>query len=349
MSVPASTLPLLALATAVAEHMTLAADAVRGLPGLPGLPEVQNIVIFGMGAARTAGALVRALTGSVVAVPILVESSYRVPACVGGRSLVFAISGSGDTDEVNHAAATATSRGAHLVVITVGGWLAALAKDCEAPLVRIPPEIQPARASLGFVVAALCAIFEEIGFLSGARGWIEITTTQLRLRRAELLQSDSLAHRLAPILAGRHVLVQGDDAFGAVAAERWKSQFNQNAKQPAWFSEQPNASHNEAVAWDSAIGRAPWPDAVVLLRHAFEDARVGRRIDELAKYLNGKAAVHSVRGAGGCPLAAAMDLMMLGDVTSLFVAERNGVDPTAIPFISDTLKVGLAPPQRLKS
>jgi glucose/mannose-6-phosphate isomerase len=328
--------------------MALAAEAVRGLPGLPELAEVQNIVVFGMGAGRTAGALVRALAGAVVPVPILVESSYRAPACVGARSLVFAISGSGDTDEVNHAAAAAIARGARLVVVTVGGWLAALAEDCNAPFVRIPAEIQPARAALGFIVAAQCAILEDIGLLPGARAWIEIAAAQLRRRRAELLQADNPVSRLAPLLAGRPVLIQGDDAFGAVAAERWKAQLNQNAKQPAWFSEQPNASHNEAVGWDCAIGRAPWTDAVVLLRHDFEDARVSRRIDQLADYLAGKTAVHTVRGAGGCPLAAAMDLMMIGDVASLHVAGLNGVDPSAIAFISETLKDGLTPPGRWK-
>ena len=348
MSAPAQSASLLALATAVPEHMALAADAVRGVQGLPDLSEVQHIVIFGMGAGRIAGALVRALASSVSPAPILVESAYRVPACVGARSLVFAISGSGDTDEVNHAAATAASRGARLVVITVGGWLASLAKDRDAPFVRIPPDIQPARASLGFVVAALLAILEDIGLLSGARASIEMAAAQLRQRRAELLQPDGFVSRLAPRLAGRHVLIQGDESFGSVAAERWKAQFNQNAKQPAWFSEQPNASHNEAVAWDFGIHRASEPDAVVLLRHPFEDARVGRRIDLLAEYLEGKTAVHSVLGAGACPLAAAMDLMMIGDVASLHAAALNGVDPSAIPFISETLKVGLAPPERLK-
>jgi hypothetical protein len=43
-----------------------------------------------------------------------------------------------------------------------------------------------------------------------------------------------------------------------------------------------------------------------------------------------------------------MDLMMIGDVASLHVAGLNGVDPSAIAFISETLKDGLTPPGRWK-
>jgi hypothetical protein len=39
---------------------------------------------------------------------------------------------------------------------------------------------------------------------------------------------------------------------------------------------------------------------------------------------------------------------MLGDFTSLHLAAQNGVDPCAIPFISETLKEGLAPPDSRK-
>jgi glucose/mannose-6-phosphate isomerase len=86
----------------------------------------------------------------------------------------------------------------------------------------------------------------------------------------------------------------------------------------------------------------------VLLRHAYEDPRVGRRMDLLAHYLSGKIPVHTVRGEGDTRFAALMDLVMIGDFTSLHLAELNGVDPIPVPFISHTVKEGLAPPPRLK-
>jgi glucose/mannose-6-phosphate isomerase len=345
---PARTSPLFDLAFALPEHLALGADASRNLRGLPQKSEVENIVILGMGTGKTAGHVVRAVGATTIPVPMLVESSYEIPGCVGKRSLVFAISGSGNTDEVNHAAAVSAERGARFAVITTGGWLADFAEHHGAPFVQIPPEIQPARVTFGVVVASLLTLLESVGFLPDAGAWLESAAAQLRLRREELRRDGSFAERLAAMLAGRQVLCQGDTPIGATAAERWKAQINQNARQAASASEQPNASHNEAVAWDSRNDLTLERDAAVLLRHGFEDPRVSQRIDRLAHYLSGKVPVHSVRGEGDTALAVLMDLAMIGDYTSLHLAELNSVDASSAPFISHTVKEGLVPPKPQK-
>ena len=215
-------------------------------------------------------------------------------------------------------------------------------------IIHIPPDIQPARAAFGMMAASLLTALGEIGFLPEAGHWIDSAILQLRRRREELCRDDNAAKGLASLLVGRHVLCQGDTPIGATAAERWKAQLNQNAKQPASSSEQPNASHNEAVAWDFQGDRTSQSEAVVLLRHGFEDPRVSQRIDRLALYLNGKVPVHSVQGEGDSRFAVLMDLVMMGDFTSLHLAAQNGVDPSAIPFISQTVKEGFVPPDRGK-
>src|SRR5262249_22270203 len=153
---------------------------------------------------------VRAVGASTIPVPILVESSYEIPGCVGKSSLVFAVSGSGNTDEVNHAAAASAMRGARLAVITTGGWLADFAHDRSAPLVQIPPDIQPARVTFGVVVASLLTSLEGVGFLPEAGAWLGSAAAQLRVRREELRRKSNAAECLASLLAGRHVLCQGD-------------------------------------------------------------------------------------------------------------------------------------------
>jgi glucose/mannose-6-phosphate isomerase len=334
------------LAAALPEHLHLGANAAKGLEGLPQRSDIENIVILGVGAGRSAGQAVRALGSPTIQVPILVESAYEVPACVGKQSLVFAISGSGNTDEVNHAAASSAALGAGLVAVCVGGWLVDFAQDNGTPLVRIPAEVPAARMTFGAVVASLLTALESVGFLPDANSWIESAVAQLRRRRDQLSQQGNIAERLASALVSRHVLCQGDTSVGAAAAERWKAQINQNAKQAASASEQPNASHNEAVAWDCRNDLTMRRDAVVLLRHSFEDARVGQRMDRLAQYLNGKVPVYAVQGQGDTRMAALMDLVMVGDYTSLYLAELNGVDPSSVRFISHTVKEGLVPPKR---
>jgi glucose/mannose-6-phosphate isomerase len=343
---PLSTNRFFELAAALPDHLLLGAEAAGKLRALQA-SQIENIAILGMGTGRTSGLVVRALGANVIPVPILVESSYEIPASVAERSLVFAISGTGDTDEVNHAAAASAALGARLVIVTIGGWLADFARDYGASLLRIPPDV-PARASLGFVVGALLTTLQDIGFLPEAGRWIEGANAQLRRRREELARQNNIAETLASRLVGRHVLCQGDAPLGAAAAERWKVQINQNARQPASASEQPNASHNEAVAWDGQNELTSLSEAAVQLRHAYEDPRVSRRMDLLAQYLRGKIPVHTVRGEGDCRLAAVMDLVMIGDFTSLYLAAKNGVEPGDVRFISQTVKEGLVPPGHWK-
>jgi glucose/mannose-6-phosphate isomerase len=342
----ASKSPFFDLAFALPDHLLRGADLARGLRGLPQLSEIENIVIFGMGTGRSAGQVLRAVGSSIIPAPILVESSYEIPACVGKQSLVVAISGSGNTDEVNYAAAASAEGGARIVAVTTAGWLVDFAEDSGAALVRIPAEIQPARTTFGIVVGSLLTILERIGFLPKARPWIESAAAQLRRRRYELSQKDNVAERLASTLVGRHVLCQGDTPIGAAAAKRWKAQINQNARQAASVSEQPNASHNEAVAWDCRNDLTMQREAAMLLRHRYEDPRVSQRIDRLSHYLAGKVPVHSVHGKGDTPFAVLMDLIMIGDFTSLHLAELNGVDPSAVQFISHTVKEGASPKLR---
>jgi glucose/mannose-6-phosphate isomerase len=336
------------LAFAFPDHLLLGAGAASAVSGLPRRSDIENIVVFGMGTGRTAAQVLRAVSSSTIPVPILVESSYEVPACIGSRSLVLAVSGSGNTDEVNHAAAASAERGARLVAITAGRWLVDFAQDSGAALVRIPPDIQPARATFGVVVGSLLAILQDVGLLPEGKAWIESAVVQLRHRSAELRRKGNVAETLASVLVGRHVLCQGDAPIGATAAERWKAQINQNARQAASVSEQPNASHNEAVAWDCRNELTMQRDATVLLRHGHEDSRVSQRIERLAQYLAGKVPVHSVQGKGGTPFAALMDLVMIGDITSLHLAELNGVDPSSVQFISHTVKEGLTSPKLRK-
>ena len=196
--------------------------------------------------------------------------------------------------------------------------------------------------------AVLHQVLQDLGFLPEAKRWIDSAAIQLRGRREALRRDDSFAERLASALVGRHVLCQGDAPIGATAAERWKAQINQNARQSASASEQPNASHNEAVAWDCRSDLTMRREAAVLLRHRYEDPRVSQRIDRLAQYLGGKIPVHSVCGEGDTAFAVLMDLVMIGDLTSLHLAQLNGVDPGSVQFISHTVKEGLAPPKRGK-
>src|SRR5207253_243242 len=161
----------------------------------------------------------------------LVAKSYELPAFVSDESLVFAVSYSGDTEETIEAVTEAAVQGAMVVAVTTGGELARLAEAWGAPLVPVPSDIPQPRAALGALAVPPLVVLEELGLFPGASQWIDLAVRRLRARRDELTAPGSLAERLARHIGRTIPLIYGG-GLGAVAAQRWKTQLNENAKIP---------------------------------------------------------------------------------------------------------------------
>src|SRR5258708_26638068 len=62
---------------------------------------------------------------------------------------------------------------------------------------------------------------------------------------------DSLGKEIARGLLGTTPVIAGAGLTTAIAY-RWKTQINENAKQPAFSNELPELDHNEIAGWDGA-------------------------------------------------------------------------------------------------
>ena len=142
---------------------------------------------------------------------------------------------------------------------------------------------------------------------------------------------DNPAKRLAKELDERIPVVWGAEGIGATAAARWKTQFNENGKMPAWWSSMSELDHNEVVGWTEPFGSA---HAVIALRHEAEDPEIAARFPlSLQIAADAGADTHEVWATGRSSLARLMSLIALGDFTSAYVAIRKGVDPTPVDVI----------------
>ncbi len=65
----------------------------------------------------------------------------------------------------------------------------------------------------------------------------------------------------------------------AVAARRWKTQINENAKTPAFFAVQPELSHNEVAGWGQHGDVTRQVLSLITLRHHGEHPHVARRFE----------------------------------------------------------------------
>lgn len=333
------TLGMFDAVAAAPEQVAVAADAASAALDdldLPAHDAIAHVVLAGAGVAAQAATVVLESAGPLMSVPVVVHRGYGIPNFVDDSTLVVAVSYDGDTEETVEAAQMALDDGANVVCVSRGGRLAELARS--AGVVHLPMGVEAAveRAALGGLAVPILLALERVGFFPGGRRWIDDAVTQLARRRDALITEDNLARHLARRLGRAFPIVYGGNGLGGAAAERWKSQFNQNAKVAAFANQVPELTHDEICGWgqDGDVTRQIFQ--LFLLRHDFEHPQVSRRlavVDELLDEVVG--AVHTVHAQGEGMLAQLLDLALVGDFTSLHSAAEQGVDPGPVPVLAD--------------
>jgi glucose/mannose-6-phosphate isomerase len=343
MSEVLDTLGMFDAAVGLPEQIERAADAARAVDGLPDHDDVENVVVLGMGGSGIAGDLLTVVAGPFMPVPVVVHKGYGLPNFVDEHTLVFAVSFSGNTEETVESASDAASAGARVVAITAGGELGRLAAQWSAPVVPVDGDIPMPRAGLGAVAVPPLVLLESIGMFPGASAWITAAVDQLRRRRDQLAGDDNLAVQLARRIGRQTPIVYGGGGIGGVAAGRWKTQFNENAKVLAFANQLPELCHNEICGWGQNGDVTRQVFRVVNLRHEFEHPQIARRYDLLDEILlEVVGGVDEVVAEGEGALAQLLDLVMVGDFVTLHRAAQEGLDPGPVPILDD-IKRQLAP------
>jgi glucose/mannose-6-phosphate isomerase len=303
---------------------------------LPGIDEVDAIAVVGMGGSGIAGDVLAAAASSHSPKPVAVVKSYELPAWVDARSLVFAVSCSGDTEETLSATEAAWNAGATVIAVTSGGRLADRARANGSTQVPVPPDILQPRAALGAMAVPLLVMAERVGVLPGAADELAVGVDHLQRRRDQLMKKDSVAETLARQIGRTMPLVHGSTGLPLVAAQRWKTQVNENAKAPAFWAAQPELSHNELAGWAQYGDVTRQVLTAVMLRSIDEHPAVARRFDYVAEVMREVVAdVLDVWAQGRSPLGRFFDLVMIGDFVSLHLAGRDAIDPGPIPALVD--------------
>lgn len=295
-----------------------------------------NVSFLGMGGSGMAGDVVSAVCGPRLSLPVTTSKSYRLPRFVGPGSLVFAISCSGETEETVTAATEAWEAGATVAVIAGGGALSELAAAHRSPRFSVPLDLPQPRTALGAMAVPPLQVLQACGLLADVDVLIDSAIEQLFRRRDELLGRSSPVQRLATAIARTVPLLHGGEGPAAVAALRWKTQINENAKSPAFSAVQPELCHNEAAGWGQHGDITRQVLTLVILRCASDHPQVARRIEIIKDLL--LEVVHDiveVWGTGETDLAQLLDLVMVGDVVSLLLAGREGLDPGPVPVLQE--------------
>jgi len=325
---------MLATVAAFCEHCREGYRLGRAATPLPEVQDVQSIAFCGMGGSAVAGDVIRTLYADRLPVPVVVVRSSELPEFCGPHSLVLVSSHSGGTAEALACFDEAMKRGCRVIAIASGGELAARAEELELACVALPGGFMP-RAAFGYIALGALGALEAVGFVPPLEHDVEAASAELAALAATCAPSApsavNRAKHLAREIGDRTPVVWGGEGIGSVAAGRWKTQFNENAKVPAWASSLPELDHNEVVGWSQGAGSRSF---VVALRHEGEPPDVAARFGPSLEIASAAGAlVEEVWASGGSTLSRFLSLSLLGDFTTSYLGIARGFDPTPIEAI----------------
>lgn len=292
---------------------------------VPRLDPASAVLVAGMGGSGISGDFA-AVLAEAEGRRLHVTKGYRLPRwAIEEKPLMVAVSYSGNTEETLTVAREALEAGLVVVGISSGGELAQLSLAAH---ITVPGGNQP-RASLGYLLGPLTRVLVAAGVLADP-GLEEATAV------VEAVHGGGAPMSLVEEMQGRIPIVWAGSPLTAPVAQRWKTQINENAKAPAWWSVLPEADHNEIVGWETLSGLTSKHLVVVPLRDTADHPRVGLRFEHTRRLTAPFVAwTQEVWSEGEGNLARMLGLAAVADLVTLELAGRYEVDPESVALIED--------------
>lgn len=296
-----------------------------------------KILILGMGGSAIGGDLVAALALAYSKAPVFIQRDYGLPNFVDSNTLVIGVSYSGKTEETLDAFTNAGERGAKLIAISTGGEIESLCRKYKAPMFKIEYGAMP-RAALGYLFTALIGILTKLDFLSLGQNEISEAVKQLRnyQKTVEFISptAQNPAKRLAEKINGKIPIILGAGPMAAIS-RRWKTQINENSKHAAVYEAFPELCHNVIIGLDypKKLGEKV---IFVSLESEFDHPRNRLRQSIIYQIFRKKGISSDVVSIKKpeTPLIEMLEVIMLGDYVSYYLALLNNSDPTPIEMIN---------------
>ena len=306
--------------------------------------QIHNITIAGMGGSAISGDVLRCLKSDEVPVAIMVNRHYELANYVNKHSLVFVSSYSGNTEETVAAFEAAHNRGAQIICITGGGKIKELAGEWGYPVYSLPGGFPP-RAALVFLTVPLLQALFQLRLIENPEPQIKETVNVLKTLTELYHPKQENEHNIPALIAdnvsGKVPVIYAGTGLLEAAAIRWRGQFSENAEILAYGNLFPEMNHNEIVGWglQKELDRS---FQVIYLRDHGDHPRIKLRMDIIRSLIEETSnPVLEIWSEGESPVARLFSIIFTGDLASVFLAAKLGVDPTPVKKI-DYLKSTLS-------
>jgi glucose/mannose-6-phosphate isomerase len=305
---------------------------------------VSNIAITGLGGSAIGGDFLRLFVSDKASVPVVVNRDYNLPKFIDNKTLLFAVSYSGNTEETISAYSQAKEKGARIIALTNGGKLKEMADQDGFPVILVPGGISP-RAATGYLLIPILTALESVGLIGDISDEISDLLKTLKELREQLDFSlpvqRNIAKQIAQKLFGRIPVIWAASGNTEVVATRWKGQINENAKAPAYWNMFPELNHNEIVGFEEPKEILEQIE-IIILRDSNDHPRVQQRMEISQQIIKDVVSnITEVWSLGEGRLSRLFSLTYIGDYVSVYLATLYNIDPTPVKNI-DFLKNKLA-------
>lgn len=291
---------------------------------------IKRIVFVGMGGSGIAGKILQTFLSRSINIPVYVISSSTLPGYVDAQTLAIVMTYSGNTWEALAVLDQLTEKFIPTMVIAHGGTAIEKAAAKNLPYILLPKSLAP-RVSLGHYLGFLCGLFDLIGILAGkdtVDQWVKDSEIYVPLFQDKAYFKEFLA--LCDGHEFFHVWGVTDDS--ASVAYRAATQFNENSKLQAVYSEFPELAHNLLVG----LGQPKNSPLVLFFHTDYLPAHMSAAIQTICEILRERRVILYKPPVLGDTFESQLFIMILwADFASYHLGHARGVDIERVQIIEE--------------
>ena len=296
--------------------------------------DIDHVVLAGMGGSGAIGDIIAAIL-SRENFHVSNVKGYLLPKTVDNKTLVIAISISGNTKETLSILDYKSKSDAKFVAISSGGIMEKKCMENSIPYYNIPMNHSP-RASFGIFLYSILNILGDALPIHKS----EVIESLEKMEELQLnVNSKNLSKENKSLKLARRInsnpLIYYPDGLKA-AAIRFKNSLQENSKIHTSIEDVIEASHNSISTWENNNNFKP-----ILLQGANDYEKTKERWKIIKEYFITKnIEFEEVYSVEGNIISKLVCLIYLLDYTSIYLAVLSKVDPSpvdAIDFIKKRL------------
>ncbi|MGE0793508.1 MAG: bifunctional phosphoglucose/phosphomannose isomerase [Candidatus Woesearchaeota archaeon] len=293
-------------------------------------PEIDHIFCIGMGGSAISFDLLNSyLTYLGINKPITIVRDYAIPNTITKNSLILLNSYSGNTEETLFCYKAVHRITDNIFSISSGGKLEELCRLNKTPFILVPSGYQPRTAAISFLFFPFLKLLERLGIIENqSKSLVQITST---LAKSNL---KDLAISISEKLFEKTPLIYSSELMYPVAY-RMKTAVNENAKTQAFCHRYSELNHNELIGFTNVRGNYH----IVTFRFNHDHRRIQKRMDLTKEITNSKGiATTEIALTGDDFLTKMFSAVVIGDLTTIFLALRYKIDPSPVDMVEEFKK-----------